>query len=287
MKPAPRRANRSCGSPTSARARSSRRPAADKSTHLPTPYDPCLRRCTLHLRPAHDAPRRRYDARAGPFLQTDPIGSKDDPNLCMYVGNDPTNMRDPLGLRETRPPRSIEQERTNRANESRITFFKIFKALTGLDLATRQGQMAAEHWLSDDINRNPKDWVAIVRYSDSDPDRSGHSGPMGRSWMDGYSAIFAPAPRQTWGIPDGLSPPYPPIHNDMHRITVGWARKVDLANPAMVRVRPALPWPPVGPPRQNGGGREYTILTPRVEDVVKLARTYDAEQFREMYRNSE
>ncbi len=40
---------------------------------------------------------RYYSARLGQFLQTDPIGTKDDPNLYMYVGLDPLNGTDPTG----------------------------------------------------------------------------------------------------------------------------------------------------------------------------------------------
>jgi len=42
--------------------------------------------------------RARYDSpRLGQFLSSDPIGTKDDPNLYLYVGNDPVNLTDPTG----------------------------------------------------------------------------------------------------------------------------------------------------------------------------------------------
>jgi uncharacterized protein RhaS with RHS repeats len=41
---------------------------------------------------------RFYEPRLGRFLQTDPIGTKDDLNLYAYVGNNPVNRLDPTGL---------------------------------------------------------------------------------------------------------------------------------------------------------------------------------------------
>lgn len=44
---------------------------------------------------------RFYSSGLGRFLQTDPVGNMDDQNLYAYVGNNPTNRTDPVGLTGT------------------------------------------------------------------------------------------------------------------------------------------------------------------------------------------
>jgi uncharacterized protein RhaS with RHS repeats len=49
-----------------------------------------------------------YSPALGRFLQTDPVGTKDDLNLYAYVGNNPVNRVDPTGLNMATPREPIQ-----------------------------------------------------------------------------------------------------------------------------------------------------------------------------------
>lgn len=60
---------------------------------------------------------RYYQPRLGQFLSTDPIGMKDDPNLYMYVANDPVNATDPTGEQACETIATCAAHRQDRGNE--------------------------------------------------------------------------------------------------------------------------------------------------------------------------
>ena len=57
-----------------------------------------------------------YNPDLGRFMQTDPIGYGDGLNMYAYVGNDPVNMVDPLGLRKTKRCTGSRVERSQGYN---------------------------------------------------------------------------------------------------------------------------------------------------------------------------
>jgi len=75
---------------------------------------------------------RYYSPRIGRFLQTDPIGTKDDLDLYTYVGNDPLDKTDPTGTAGDCPPKDYPTQCENSGSGN-----------TKWDFATRQGKYAA------------------------------------------------------------------------------------------------------------------------------------------------
>lgn len=67
------------------------------------------------------------------FLQTDPVGYKDDLNPYAYVRNDPLNLSDPTG----------REVRLTGKDENRAEFIRVAERATGLPLSESKGTLVA------------------------------------------------------------------------------------------------------------------------------------------------
>lgn len=75
---------------------------------------------------------RYYSPRLGQFLSVDPIGTKDDPNLYMYIGLDPVNATDPTGKQVAVRLKAVDVTGRDVNLRTSDTFIRIDEAIEGL-----------------------------------------------------------------------------------------------------------------------------------------------------------
>lgn|GEM_PF-1214590 len=99
---------------------------------------------------------RYYSPRLGQFLSSDPIGTKDDPNLYLYVANDPVNLTDPTGME---CKNNTEAGTTNCVTKDYNVTFKTTDSFPGTDASRSDFHYydeTAQSHLGVDATRN---WV--------------------------------------------------------------------------------------------------------------------------------